>query len=271
EEQLGSYAGRMWWAAAYSLLIGEARERGVPRDRGGALAEMDQVLGMLGDVDLDPELLAALERTRTLVGAGKTVGWEEFEHVLVCRHCGALSTGERQTDCPNCGAGWITRNTFQPIWFLEPLEPDDLLVALELTPTRIRSIMDGLAEASLRERPMPEEWSLREVLEHLWLAQGLMQGRIEHMLEEDRPNFAGVDVATAGSANDGTDGLLEEFDDRRSALLSTLSGLDREAWRRQGWHDEFGRITVQSQASYMARHEHYHLRQMREVRRSLSR
>lgn len=270
EEQLGSYAGRIWWAAAYSLLIGEAHERGVPRDRDGVVVEMDQVLGMLRDVDLDPELLAALERTRNLVGAGELVGWDEFEHVLVCRHCGAMSTGERQADCPSCGAGWITRKAFQPIWFLEPLDPTDVLETLESTPARMRSIMNGLSEASLRERPVPEEWSLREVLEHLWLAQGLMQGRIERMLKEDSPDFAGVDVATAGSANEATDGLLREFDRRRRALLSTLSDMDRGAWKRQGWHDEFGLINVQSQASYMARHEHYHLRQLREVRRSRS-
>lgn len=271
EEQLGSYAGRIWRAAAYSLLIGGVQERDTPRDREVILVEMSRVLGVLREVDLEPELLAALERTRDLVGASEMVGWDEFEQVLVCRHCGAVSMGEPQAACPTCGAGWSTRKAFPPIWFLEPLDPDDALGALGATPSRLRSTVSGLSESSLRERPEPAEWSLREVLEHLWLAQGLMQGRIERMLEEENPEFAGVDVATAAVTEQATDGLLWEFDERRGALLSTLSDLDRKAWRRQGWHDEFGPITVLSQASYMARHEHYHLRQLQDVRRNLAR
>lgn len=270
EEQLGSYAGRAWWSAAYSQLVRGALEAGIPNGVDSILKEMDGALDSMRQAGADKDLLTALERSRELVERGEKIRWDEFEHVLVCRHCGDATFGERKRPCPNCGAAWITRREFLPIWFLNPLDPPELIDALASTPKALKSAAQGLPEAELRARPQPEEWSLREVFEHLWLAQGLMGDRIDRMLAEESPEFSGVAVATSEAAPETTRALLDDFTARRGAQLAELSELDGTGWERGGRHDEFGDITVQSQASYMARHEGYHLRQVREVRGALT-
>ncbi len=269
EEQRASYAGRVWWAAVHSLLLDRSLAQGVPTDVEELQAQMERGLEELHDAGEDAGLIAALERTRELAAREEKVTWAEFGHVLVCRHCGRVTFGEGELDCPRCGAHWLTRRQVRPIWLLKPLPPDVARDSLGSMPGQLAERVRGLSEAELRQRPAEDEWSLREVLEHLWLAQAVMQERILRMLEEEEPRFSGVSITTEDRADWTTDDLMQDFRSKRASLLQRISDIDNAGWNRSGWHDEFGEITVLSQAAYMVRHESYHLRQLAEVRNAL--
>lgn len=269
EEQRGSYAGRIWRAAIYSQLVDRSLAQGVPKDADDLQEHMRRALEELRKAKADADLIAALERSRELLAENEMVTWDEFGHLLVCRHCGRVTFGEGERDCPRCGAHWITRRPVPPVWFLEPLRPDLALDSLSAMAELLEDKVQGLPEDELRQRPAVDEWSLREVLEHLWLAQGVMQARIVRMLEEENPRFEGVSITTEAQEGWTTDELLDDFRSRRQSLLERISDLDKEEWARPGWHQEFGEITVLIQASYMVKHEGYHLRQLDEVRRTI--
>lgn len=269
EEQRASYGGRVWWAAVHSLLMERSLERGIPKGSHELEELMKRSLEGLRRAGVEATLLAALERTQELVEEQEMVTWDEFGHLLFCRHCGRVSFGERELDCPRCGAHWLTRRRLPPIWFLEPLRPKVALDSLSTMPDLLAQKLEGLSEDQLRQRPAEDEWSLREVLEHLWLAQAVMQERIVRMLEEDDPRFEGVEITTEDQAGWTTVELLQDFRSRRESMLERISDLGYEDWNRPGWHQEFGEITVLIQASYMVKHEGYHLRQLDEVRRAI--
>src|SRR5262245_26031839 len=48
-------------------------------------------------------------------------------------------------------------------------------------------LLAGLSEEQLRFKPAPEKWSVIEVAEHIYLAEGLLFGAVEKALA-DKPN-----------------------------------------------------------------------------------
>jgi len=113
---------------------------------------------------------------------------------------------------------------------------------------------------------MPGGWGVSNLLWHLLTAQQLLSGRVEKMLTEANPSLASL-AAWAVDIDEGSSGaeILEKYLHMRQASLTLLGGLSPADWQRSGMHDEFGPVTVLSQAGYFARHDQLHLPQLEKL------
>ena len=124
----------------------------------------------------------------------------------------------------------------------------------------------GLDEATLSRRPAAGQWSLKELLSHLWAVQLLFMERTEKMLCEDRPSFASyhpeedanphlMEVRPAAE-------ILEDFLEERGRFLDTLEHLEPADWNRAAQHPDFGNYDIHFLAEYLLYYEAQHLFQV---------
>ncbi|HET7677536.1 MAG TPA: DinB family protein [Candidatus Limnocylindrales bacterium] len=195
---------------------------------------------------------------------------EEAPPIFRCRTCGTLATGSPPATCPACGAHALTFAEHLPIWFLEPMDPSDALSALESGPGAVAMLVEGHDAAVLAARPRPGEWSARDVLEHLGVAEQLLAVRARRLLAEDEPDLVAAaawaetptsdEAAPSGQQDAAT--LLAAYRSLREQTLQRLRSCDAAAWARGGWHGEWGHVTLLSQCAYFARHEASHMAQL---------
>jgi hypothetical protein len=82
-------------------------------------------------------------------------------------------------------------------------------------------------------------WNIRNAVSHLRDAQGVMEFRIQLMIEQDNPRLESKAV-------------FEWAADEKSL----------KDWWRTGEHEEFGTLTIMQQVSYFATHEITHFPQI---------
>lgn len=268
-ERDGQYnTAKLLWAAAFSWEIRASNDAGIPVDRQERDRDLETVIRLLETSAAGTELIAALRRGRQAALENRPIPREEIPEVYVCRDCGEPMLGLPPMRCPQCGARALTFRVFLPVYYLEPLEPAQLMDVLRRGPDDLEAVIAGLTETQLTTRPQSNRWSLRDVLAHLLVAQGLLEGRVEKMLSEDDPSLTGVAAwAMGGEKEAPTRQILDRHRRSRLATLDRLSGIRPEDWHRTARHEEFGRVTLLQQASYFARHEQYHLPRMEATRR----
>ncbi len=127
-------------------------------------------------------------------------------------------------------------------------------------------LTSGLEEGDLARRVNPAQWSLKELVAHLWRVEQVFEGRIEAMLQHEHPVLAPYEpdgdaeftrLAALPSAE-----LLKGFASAREGLVESLETLSAGQWRREGYHPEYRRYSVQFAVEYLAHHEAHHLYQM---------
>jgi hypothetical protein len=137
----------------------------------------------------------------------------------------------------------------------------------------VRRLTSGLDEDSLARRLKPAQWSLKELVCHLWRVQQVFAGRIEAMLARDHPAITRYDPEgdpeferlAALPASESLAGFL----DHRARLAGRLDTLSPADWHRPGRHPEFPCYDVHFQVEYMAHHEAHHIYQMYQRRSPL--
>ncbi len=130
----------------------------------------------------------------------------------------------------------------------------------------IERLTAGLDEATLARRPIPEKWSLKELVVHLWRVQQVFEGRIRAMLAETNPGLASYDQNDEPEflrllESDGAE-LVQGFLRERGALVERLETLGPDDWSREGKHPEYARYDVEFCVEYLVFHEGHHLYQM---------
>lgn len=132
----------------------------------------------------------------------------------------------------------------------------------------------GLSETQLALRQEPGQWSLKELICHLWRVQQVFARRIEFMLSEDNPEIEpyepDLDAEFDRMAKRPAADLLSSFIADRQRLLKRLQGLAAAEWERSGRHPEYPHFSVRFQIEYMAHHEAHHIYQMFQRRALLS-
>jgi hypothetical protein len=127
-------------------------------------------------------------------------------------------------------------------------------------------LASGLGEHSLARRIIPDKWSLKELVCHLWRVQQVFEARVEAVLTSDNPSILKYDpegdvefekMVTRPAAE-----LLASFASDRGRFLTRLEKLSPAEWHRSGRHPEFGQYDVHFQVEYMAHHEAHHVYQM---------
>lgn len=137
----------------------------------------------------------------------------------------------------------------------------------------VRRLASGLAEDLAAKRVIPEKWSLKELVCHLWRVQQVFEGRVGAMLSESNPAIVRYDpegdrefdALTARPAEES----LSRFMVERARFAERLERLSREEWHRRGTHPEFPHFDVHFQVEYMLHHEAHHIYQMYQRRSAL--
>lgn len=254
-EDDGAYnAAKLLRAAAASELVRATHEH--PRPGPELLRAMEDAIAELRRIGTDAELLALMERALAAVRSGTDRFEGERTRVQVCRRCGEIFLGDLPPRCPTCGIGRLSVEEILPIYFLDPVEVGELVAQLRATPAAVAGLCHGLSEEQARRG----EWPPRDVVSHLLGAERLIVGRAVRTLEEEDPEFRAVlpsEVVERGEP--AFRELLERLREARERSVARFAALRPEEWRRTGRHPQWGRITLQQQLSYLARHEHSHL------------
>jgi hypothetical protein len=234
---------------------------------GAGVACLADALAAAGE---DPALVAALRAAADAAAANTTLPLAAAPATWSCRVCGRISLGIAPDWCPACEAPAAQARFQVPVWYLEPITPKEAIAGLEAGLAALETILEGRPDDALDRSPRLGAWSVREALQHLVAAEGLLATRVPRLLEEDGPDLVAAaawvlppsDEATAAT-DETASALLARLRALRHGTLARLRPLDDAAWRRSGRHPEWGEVTVASQAGYFARHLWSHLAQVR--------
>ena len=109
----------------------------------------------------------------------------------------------------------------------------DPAAVLTATPAMVREQTSGLSEELLDRRPAPGEWSVTELLGHLWDAEIAVAFRARLILAQDTPALIGYDQdAWAKLARPPFVALLEAFAALRAANVVLVRQTSEALWDR---------------------------------------
>ena len=141
---------------------------------------------------------------------------------------------------------------------------------LRALPGQIEALVRDLAEEALRQRPVPDQWSIKEICAHLRDSLEIDGERIRRMVEEDEPIIPAYDQEALAREHDYQNEsmpliltALRAFSGGNAYVLERLS---EEQWQRGGRHEERGPINVGGYAEQQAEHVRAHLEQLRSLR-----
>jgi len=137
------------------------------------------------------------------------------------------------------------------------------------TNRKLTRLVKGIANAKLRKRPAPDQWSVAEILAHLADVEIVIGWRLRSILG---------DPGTAVQAYDQnawvTSGHYEKRDPRKSielqrtvreANLALLKSLTPRQWKQYGQHAERGQESIEHIVRMVAGHDINHLRQIERI------
>ena len=133
---------------------------------------------------------------------------------------------------------------------MDQREKDRLLCNLKSLPNELDDLLNGLDEETLRWRPIPNKWSVKEIMCHLRDMERLAYlARYRRILSEDNPSLPSVDqeklAMESDYINQDTKAALEEFKRLRWETIRTLEGTPPGSWSRAGTHSTDGSMTVE--------------------------
>jgi DinB superfamily len=140
----------------------------------------------------------------------------------------------------------------------------DPMTVLTATPQALREQAGGLPDELLERRPEPDEWSVVELLGHLWDAEIAYAFRARLILAQDGPPLIGYDQdAWAKLARPRFADLLAAYTALRGANLVLATQTPEPLWSRSGIHSERGPTSFRLLTETMAGHDRAHLEQLR--------
>ncbi len=149
-------------------------------------------------------------------------------------------------------------------------ELETLFLTLESTPALLARAAESLSPTAAARKPQPQGFSL---LEHVWhLADLEREGygvRIRRLLTEEDPplsDFDGERVARERDyqKKDLAQGL-DAFRAARTRNLEMLRSTPNSDWKRGGFQESVGRITLEDIPRMMAEHDRGHSREIADL------
>ena len=133
---------------------------------------------------------------------------------------------------------------------MDQRDKDRLLTNLKSLPNELDDLLDGLDEETLRWRPIPNKWSVKEIMCHLRDMERLAYlARYRRILTEDNPFLENVDqdglAVESDYMNQDAGAALDEFKRLRWETIKTLEGAPAESWSRSGTHSTDGPMTLE--------------------------
>jgi hypothetical protein len=152
---------------------------------------------------------------------------------------------------------------------MTPEERQALVVRYRDGAAAFREAMLDVEDGELDERPIEDEWTVREIAHHLADSELNSAVRLRRLIAEDQPVLQGYDEATfvrrlhvtarpIGSSIDAAAAA-------RASTLTILEALTEDEWMRTGTHAEQGPYSVEAWLLDYANHPWDHAAQARRV------
>jgi hypothetical protein len=148
------------------------------------------------------------------------------------------------------------------------------MLPLDLCLTRFTANADALAalvrsasDEQARWKPSPTEWSILEVICHLYDEEREdFRARTRSLLETPLADFTPIDpgnwVTARGYNQRDPATVLDAFLHERQASLAWLKSLSHPDWSSTHTHPVFGSVTAGEMLNAWVAHDHLHLRQL---------
>ncbi len=157
---------------------------------------------------------------------------------------------------------------------LDRLGDREPMAVLAASPGSLRSLFDGVDDATIRRPEKPGKWSMIHVAQHLADGEMVTGFRIRMIVAHDQPPIAAYDQDLWANHlhYDASDraGVLEQFTAMREANLRLAARLSPAELARYGVHSERGGESVTYMLRLLAGHDLVHLDQVERIRRSHS-
>ncbi len=126
-------------------------------------------------------------------------------------------------------------------------------------------LLSEVKEHQWLQRPDPAEWSILQILCHLWKVETeVHQQRLRMILGEDDPFIASVTPPGPRIPHCHDDGyaVMSQFHQRRCQTMELIAGLTRQDWQRPARHSIFGLTNLLEMAYFTAQHDRLHITQL---------
>jgi hypothetical protein len=129
-------------------------------------------------------------------------------------------------------------------------DKDRIIWNLRSLPNELDDLLNGLDEETLRWRPIPNKWSIKEIMCHLRdMEREAYLARYTKILTEENPALPNVDqdrlAVERDYVNQDAQAALDEFKKLRAETIQTLNDVPVEAWLRGGSHETDGPLTIE--------------------------
>ena len=133
---------------------------------------------------------------------------------------------------------------------MDQREKDRLLCNLRSLPNELEDLLQDLDEETLRWRPIPNKWSIKEIMCHLRdMEREAYLARYQRIIGEEQPWLQNVDQDRLAHERDYINQdarqALDEFKLLRNETIQTLDRVPPEAWSRSGIHETDGPLSIE--------------------------
>jgi DinB superfamily len=150
--------------------------------------------------------------------------------------------------------------------YMEGKQP---LAVQAATAKKLERLVKGVSTAKLRKRPLPDKWSVSEILAHLADAEIVGSFRMRLILGAPGTPIAAFDqdswVVSGHYEKRDPRKSLEQFRMLRETNLALLKSLTPEQWKHYGMHAERGQETIERIVLMFAGHDINHLLQVERI------
>jgi hypothetical protein len=140
---------------------------------------------------------------------------------------------------------------------------------LASTAKKIERLMKGVSTSKLRKRPVPNKWSVGEILAHLADAEIVLGWRVRSILGSPGTPIQAFDqdawVEAGHYEKRNPHASLEQLRAAREGNLVLYKSLTAEQWKLYGMHSERGQESVEHIIRMMAGHDLNHLQQIERI------
>ena len=222
-----------------------------------------EVLGQMGWPE-GPVVMVGDDPERDLVGShilGLPVYWINTSNEKVPDGIVLAGRGSIGDLCP-----WLEAADLSTLE-VAASSPEALNALMLSTPAAISGMSKQVQGPDLKRRPVPDEWSLTEILCHLRDTELEVNiPRLRMLLELDEPFIpARVTDAWATERNYNSQDIAQALHDFTSARMQTvdlLRDLTEDVWERKARHAIFGPTNFRELVKFIVEHDKLHIRQI---------
>ena len=158
----------------------------------------------------------------------------------------------------------IQRDAWREVYPPAALQPAMIAPQYRGNLGALRGLLDESTPSQWQARPDPEEWSILQILCHLWTTEtAVHRARLQRILAEDKPFLAALPPPGphVPPCYDDANWVWARLNQDRRETLAIVDGLTAAQWQRPARHSIFGLTTVMEMAYFTAQHDRLHITQ----------